>query len=194
VSLVHPPGEFMAEMETVSEGNQAGTGMERWVMWGVGWDVFKEYPILGAGPNNLGPVASQIIPYDPERPQYRDPIVFYGKKLHNIYIQILSEMGIVGAVVWLAIVFDFFRRLRNLRSRRAQARWRAATRGAVDLHAVSLGLECAMVAYLVNGLVYNQIYIHWFWSLVTIVYVLSIVTSGAGLPVRRGRPMAAPVS
>lgn len=190
VSLVHPPGEFVAEMETVSEGTKGGTGMERWVMWGVGMEVWKANPILGAGPNNLGPVAAKIMPYDPERPQYQDPVVFYAKKLHNIYVQILSETGIVGAALWLFMLFDFFRRLRMLRRRSAIERWRAATRGAVDLRYVSLGLECAMAAYLVNGIVYNQIYIHWFWSLVTIVYVLSIVTAESGAPAPR-RPGAA---
>ncbi|MGH0036124.1 MAG: O-antigen ligase family protein [Myxococcota bacterium] len=192
VSIVHPPGEFIAEMETVSEGTEAGTGMERWVMWGVAWEVWKQYPILGTGPNNVGAVAAKVMPYDPTRPQYKDPVVFYAKKLHNIYMQILSEMGIVGATAWLVMLFDYFRRLRMLRRRSAIARWRAMTRGALDLHAVSLGLECAMAAYLVNGLVYNQIYIHWFWSLVAIVYVLSMVTAGPAGPHdpagRRRRP------
>ena len=34
-----------------------------------------------------------------------------------------------------------------------------------------------MVAYLANSVFYNQIYIHWFWTLITIMFVLSQVSS-----------------
>ena len=35
-----------------------------------------------------------------------------------------------------------------------------------------------MVAYLANGFFYNQIYIHWFWTLILMMYVLSEVAGG----------------
>lgn len=185
ITVVHPENAFWKEMSTVSEGNKAGTGLERWVMWNISLEVFKKKPLLGAGPNNVGAVAYRIIPYDPERPQYADPVQLYNKKLHNIFLQILSEQGLVGSAIWLAMVTDFFLRLRRLRRPSSVAYWRQATSGRLDVSMLSLGLECAMVGYLANGFFYNQIYIHWFWTLCCLAYVLTINT---GRPRRRSEP------
>jgi len=185
ITVVHPENGFWKEMSTVSEGNKAGTGLERWVMWNISLDVFKERPLLGSGPNNVGAVAYRVIPYDPERPQYADPAQLYNKKLHNIFLQILSEQGLVGSAIWLAMVTDFFVRLRRLRRPSSVVYWRHATSGRLDVSMLSLGLECAMVGYLANGLFYNQIYIHWFWTLCCLAYVLTINT---GRPRRRSDP------
>jgi O-antigen ligase len=176
IAVIHPENAFWEEMATISEGNEAGTGLERWVMWNISLEVFKERPIFGAGPNNVGAVAYKIIPYDPERPQYSDPIQLYNKKLHNIFLQVLSEQGLVGAAIWLTMLGDFFLRLRRLRTPSTAAYWRQATNGHFDVGRLSLGLECAMVGYLANGFFYNQIYIHWFWTLTGMTYLLTINT------------------
>jgi len=176
ITAIFPENAFWKEMSTVSEGNKAGTGLERWVMWNIALDVFEERPLLGAGPNNVGALAFRIIPYDPQRPQYSDPSQLYNKKLHNIFLQILSEQGLIGSVIWLTMIADFFLRLRRLRRPEVVAYWRQATGNRLDVALLSLGLECAMVAFLANGFFYNQMYIHWFWTLTCMAYLFTINT------------------
>ena len=48
-----PGGAFWAEMQTISQGTDEGTGASRWELWtGVGWRVFLHSPIFGVGANN----------------------------------------------------------------------------------------------------------------------------------------------
>jgi hypothetical protein len=105
--------------------------------------------------------------------------VLYAKKLHNIFMQILSEFGIVGVVIWLWLWIDFWRRLRRLRRKPAVAYWKWASGGKFDVAAISLGLECAMIGFLANGFFYNQIYIHWSWTLICLAYLLDVNTRRA---------------
>lgn len=194
ISVIHPNNAFWDEMATVSEGNKGGTGLERWVMWNIAIDVFKDRPFFGAGPNNVGAVAYKIVPYDQSRGQYQDPIQLYNKKLHNIFLQVLSEFGLIGTSFWLWMVVDFFVRLRRLRRPSSVAYWRWATHGRLDVGALSLGLECAMIGYMANGFFYNQIYIHWFWTLILLAYLLTINTGRAPARRRRAVENAPPVA
>jgi len=179
VSLVHPQGAFVAEMKTVSEGTESGTGLQRWVVWGIAMQLFWMHPVLGVGPANLGPTAAALIPDDPHRPMYSDIDTMWGFTPHNIFVEVLSEQGIVGAAAFLAMIVGFFTTLRRLRARNAVRAWNHAVRGRLDLRAVTLGLECAMVAFLCNGIFYNQLYEHWLWSMCALAYTLALVVRRA---------------
>ena len=58
----------------------------------------------------------------------------------------------------------------------ARAIWRQAVGDQIDLLYVSLGLEAAMVGFLVGCVFYNQLYRHWFYTLVVFAILLSEVT------------------
>lgn len=190
IQVLFPRGEFWHEMQTISEGTEGGTGQSRWIMWKMGLQVFAHDPILGVGPGNFGVVAAQEISYDATRPAYGDPITLYNQALHNIYAQILCEEGLVGVLLFAWMTIACFRRLRRLRSAPATAVWRRRG-GEIDLRSISLGLELAMIAFLVNGIFYNQLYIHWFWTLITLPYALTrvIASSRAPVPVPSARPV-----
>jgi len=176
ISVLHPGGSFWDEMSTVSEGTKSGTGQERLVMWGVSLEVFKEHPIMGVGANNVGAVAFRLVGFDPNRPRYADPTKLYNTKLHNIYFQVLSEEGLLGAFSWTWMIIAYFLQLRRLRAPDSVRYWRQASGGELDIALISRGLEYGMVGYLANGVFYNQIYVHWFWSLLAIAYVLQLNT------------------
>jgi O-antigen ligase len=178
VDTLFPAGEFWVEMATISEGAQEGTGASRLELWKMAWTVFLEHPIFGVGARNFGVVASQIIPYDPTRTDFIDSAVVWGKGLHSIYFQVLSEEGIIGVIAWVAMLVGFVRRASFLRTRPASDEWSRRGCDGFDLANLSRGLEVAMVAYLANGFFYNQIYTHWFWTLILMMYVLSEVSGG----------------
>jgi O-antigen ligase len=74
--------------------------MGRAHFWSVTLDIIKEHPIIGTG---LGAFAVVYTRYDSRNGQYRL------EQAHNDYLQVLSDGGIVGAVVGLSFVLLLFR-------------------------------------------------------------------------------------
>ena len=179
-----PGGEFWAEMATIwEEGADTGTGRDRMVLWkDVGWRVFKEAPIFGVGTHNVGVVASEIIPAGLLEGRYANPATLYNKSLHNDFIQLLAEQGVVGFGVWLSMLISFFLCLRRLRRPAAREAWSRAIDDRVDLLHLSLGLEAAMIAFLFGSILYNQLYNHWFYSLTMLALLLERSTLASSAP------------
>jgi O-antigen ligase len=171
-ALVVPIDEYIAEIQSSAEGDET-----RMAIWGIAYTVFRYSPVYGVGAFNFGPVASQIVEPDPTRVKGADPAQIYMLWTHNAAMQILAEEGLIGIVLWILMVLAFFRWNARLRRPEATARWTALGGGAMDLRAVSLGLQGAMVGWLVCSVFYNQIYLHWFWSLLTLSYTLTLVVA-----------------
>lgn len=184
INVIYPQGQFWSEMETISEGNKAGTGMVRWVMWSMALDLWKQNPILGIGAGNFGPVAAMSFENDPTRTAFADVATLWGQALHSSYIQILCEQGIVGALLFGGMTLGIFRRGRRLRTAAAVAAWRRRG-GRFDLRCASLAIEMGIIGFLCNGLFYNQLYVHWYWTLLSLSLALN--RSLGGLRPAKGR-------
>jgi O-antigen ligase len=164
------PAQFWAEMGTIaSQGTEAGTGLDRWMLWRSGWKVFLQRPVAGVGAGNFGLFARSNLDVRDLPFGYRaSPGVLWGRQLHNVFVQVLAEFGLIGALAFAAMIMDFWRRNAALRSAAFVGAWREATESRIDLRSVSLGLEVAMIAYLVTGLFYDQLYEPWLYSLLTV--------------------------
>ncbi len=175
-SIFFPGGAFWKEMGTIQEqGTTEGTGRDRVELWIMAMEEFRHRPILGVGAGNFGRYAYLRLS-DAELGSYaanREWI--FGRALHNIYFEILSEYGAVGTLAFLGLLFDFWRRNIRLRRPSVVRRWNETSGSQFDLRPLSLGLECAMVAFLGNGVFYNLMYIHWFWTVLALNYVLYLV-------------------
>lgn len=167
VAILYPGGEFWAEMSTVSEGFETGTGLDRWILWDMGWRVFLDNPIFGAGAGNFGFYAAEHL-WSEAITGYRTHWHFYGRGVHNVYLQVLSEFGLVGTIAFVALLVHFWKRNAELRSTALVSAWWPATRHRFDLYMLSLALETAMVAYLACGVFYNQLFVHWFYSIIIV--------------------------
>jgi O-antigen ligase len=186
--LVHPGGAFWDEMATIQDGNTEGTGASRWRLWtSLAWPVFLANPIFGVGANCIGVVGTEFVDPGVLPGKYARPETLYHRPLHNVYFQLLSEQGLVGTTLWLIMLVDFFRRLRGIRAPSARAIWQRTVGGRIDILYLSLGLEAVMVGFLVGGVFYNQLYRHWFYTLVLFAILLSEVTRRA--PTRTKQPI-----
>ncbi|HEX32719.1 MAG TPA: tetratricopeptide repeat protein, partial [Candidatus Acetothermia bacterium] len=74
--------------------------------WWVGWEMFKDHPLLGVG---LGNYKLNFVPYKaaflatPQGKSYN----FYiprAAQAHNDYVQVVAEMGILGIITLLSIL------------------------------------------------------------------------------------------
>jgi O-antigen ligase len=172
IEVVHPGGAFWAEMRTVTEGTSSGTGQDRWQLWRIALQVWKQSPLFGVGSWNTGIVASKSFQQGEIEGRYSQPGRLYSRAIHNIYIQMLAEQGLVGTVLWFTMLAGFIIRLRRLRSPEVVAAWNEAIDGELDLYQLTIGLELAMVGFLVGAFFYNELYHHWFYTLVMLAFCL----------------------
>ncbi len=72
-------------------------------LWKGGWEVFKDYPLSGCGFRCMDLVASQ----------YPDPSghIKRLRGMHNNFLQLAVDTGILGLFAWMGIWFCFFRLL-----------------------------------------------------------------------------------
>jgi O-antigen ligase len=172
-TLLFPGGQFWDEMSTVSEGFESGTGLDRWILWTTAWREFLENPIFGVGAGNFGIYAYTNLWAD--NPIFEGQYLqghLWGRAVHSVYFQVLAEFGLVGTIAFASLLIDFWKRNVQLRSEPFISGWWSATQQGFDLHMLSLALEAAMVGYLVTSVFYDQLYVHWFYSLLAVNVVL----------------------
>jgi O-antigen ligase len=192
-TILYPGGAFWREiMSSFTEGAKEGTGGERWVLWTAAMRVWQTQPILGIGANNFGIAASQIYGTGEAGGRFANPNTLWGFNLHNIYVQILAEFGIVGSLAFIWLWVDFWRKNVALRSQAAINAWHARSGPRWNLRFLSLGLESSMVALLACGFFYNEIYQHWMWTLFALNLLLYRLSRPAvALRGTRTRPVIA---
>jgi len=80
-------------------------------LWQVGWEIFKDYPLTGCGFRCVDLINDQYP--DP----YRDKVghshgsIKHLRGMHNNFIQLAVDTGILGLTAWLGIWICFFRLL-----------------------------------------------------------------------------------
>jgi O-antigen ligase len=163
------PKGFWSDLATVTkefdESNE-GSSNDRRMLWATAVVVFHQYPILGAGAGNFGPAAAELPLEVFAGWDFDNPARLWDRALHSSYYQVLSEGGLVGCLLYLWILIDFFRRNAALRSKQSFERWNSISKGELDIRYLSWGLEAGMVAFLTTGLFYNQLYVHWLYTLI----------------------------
>jgi len=79
--------------------NRSGLGT-RYVFWKVAFQVFKNHPLFGSGPYTMGNQLLRSISVPPN---------VIHVHAHNIFLNILGELGIVGLGVFLLVIFNFLK-------------------------------------------------------------------------------------
>lgn len=163
-ALLFPGGAFWNEIRSVfQEGTEEGTGGMRWDLAVAALRVWKEHPIFGVGGGNFGAFGTAFFRPD-ELAGFENPGVLYGLNVHNSYLQVLSELGLVGTIGFIWVFVDFHRRNRALLKPDAIERWKARTGGRFDLRYLALGIETANAANMLSGLFYASLFFPWFYT------------------------------
>jgi putative inorganic carbon (HCO3(-)) transporter len=92
--------EGAAERITHPE-REGGSGREE--LWRLSWRIVEDHPIRGVGAGNF-PVSSIHYLLRPGRTDQDQYIIDTPKVPHNIYLQVLSELGIVGLTLFAVIL------------------------------------------------------------------------------------------
>jgi putative inorganic carbon (HCO3(-)) transporter len=134
VAVAAGPEAVKRRLESITTSAEDRSISARIIMWRTGWRMIQAHPLLGVGPQRVGPEFSSYQPADVAEL----PPAFYGH-LHNLYIHYGAERGLpaVLALLWLLgrILLDQWRGLRA-----------AARNEGFILHAVVAGTIGILVA------------------------------------------------
>ncbi len=166
--------KYWASMQTITaEGTESGTGADRMGLWGVAWREFLWSPIVGVGTANYG-LATQLVVNESEGDVGHGYTkgTLWGRSVHSTPMTILSEYGLLGVVVTLLLVVDFYRTNRRIRVRAEQAVARGLQRDSPlspqYVRAIALGLHGAFLTFCVSGVMYEIIYTPLYWTVITL--------------------------
>lgn len=122
--------------------------------WGLAIDIFNDRPILGRGPGSYGGAVA-----------YRAQ-AFKGLYVDSYYLEILSNYGLIGILIFLWILIECFRNLLSLANEAKDPRDQI----------IAYGIICGLVGFLIHNVTENI----WeiiplavqFWFLTAIVFRL----------------------
>jgi O-antigen ligase len=158
-------------------------GAGRTDLWRVGWRMVEDKPVQGVGAGNY-PVASIDYLLRPGATENDSQIVDEQKVAHNIYLTVVSELGIVGLALFAVIVGLCLRSA--LRAARAFAR-----RGEPAMELVSRALFISLVSLLAVGFFSSALYVKQFWVLLAAAPALQALAERDGRPTSGPREAAA---
>jgi O-antigen ligase len=152
VYLVSPA--YKARLESALHPEQDETASIRLNLWKAGLRMFASHPILGVGPGNFPPA------YYSEHSG-----VEVGKIItapHNIFIQALSELGLMGLLPILALMIFLFRI--NARTRKLLRATGEDGQRRFE-YRMATALDLALIAYVVSGSFLTVLYYPHLWVL-----------------------------
>ena len=159
------PESYKREIASIRQTDQ-GTSEGRLFLWRAALNMWFDNPIFGVGAGNSN---WNVGKYQPEASasgmfsgaEYADRD-WTMASIHSAHLQLLSELGLSGTLVFVAIVVKHFQAVRGVRRRtRRDPRASPALRRDNDLYAVALG--GAMVGFLASGSFLSVLYYPYAW-------------------------------
>jgi putative inorganic carbon (hco3(-)) transporter len=136
-------GQLQGRFEEQREGNIAGA---RGDLWLSSWRAYLDNPALGIGHGAYAPLSFDLIRNTPgaNLANHRIEALREGRRVHNAYLESLAELGPLGLLTFVAILFAAGRSL-----------LRTAQRAGPDdpfIRSVSYALVVGLLAFAVSSL------------------------------------------
>jgi cell division protein FtsW (lipid II flippase) len=143
--------EFIARQQTTTDP-QDGSAQSRLEMWQGGIEMVKDYP-LGAGGRAFHILSPRYIPDVLAKDESEE------RSSHNTYIQLSTEWGVQGTILWVGFMASTFLILHRVRKRSANDTW---------FFYRALVVQLALIGTLAAALFSNRLYgesIYWMCAL-----------------------------
>jgi probable O-glycosylation ligase (exosortase A-associated) len=154
VAVQFVPDEYVQRIETITDTENSSRN-ERLLSWRIGWEMFLDNPVLGVGPGNWPFHAGRV---QMALPEYRSgDQVLAGRAAHSLWFTLLPELGIVGTVLFLLMVWEIMRRLK--RSEQMLTRLEASPyKGLHEDLMLTFAMRASLIAYLTGGTFLSVLY------------------------------------
>ena len=158
------------------EGTTAGTGELRMYHWRIAWVMFLDNPIIGVGQGN----------YPWEFRKYEIKAGFEegirgrslaGRAAHSIYFTILSELGIVGALLFLGMLYCNIKDLNYIKKISLKNKGTGPGGKLSKHYYIALALEGSLITYLVSSVFISTFYYPNFWILMAFILSFKKIVS-----------------
>jgi len=106
------PDTYVDEIRSISN-TQDGSRLDRYHTWQMAWLMFKDNPVLGVGPGNY---PWRVHDYERQTP-VEDLLSLRGhggRAAHSLYLTLLPELGLVGTLFFVSIVFLIISKCRKI--------------------------------------------------------------------------------
>lgn len=144
----------------------AGSG--RIDLWRAAWTGYQRHPILGLGAGGFPPLSVELLQATPGA----DASAAYargGMVVHNMYLETLTEMGPVGELLLLGLLFLAGRAFLHAFRRSREA-------GDRELETISIALLISLVAYCIAGFFLSIEANKPLWILIGLALALDVMT------------------
>lgn len=160
------PDKYLTEMETITD-TQDTTRNNRIYLWGLAWMMYEQNPVIGVGAGNY-PWTVHL--YEAQLPPEK---VFRGRYsggfwCHSIYFTSLSELGTIGTLLFLALLW------RSLKAGLLVARMGLEVDE--DIRKLGTAFLTSLVGFAVSGAFISVLYYPPFWHLVALGAVMMSLT------------------
>jgi len=108
VMLPFVPAEYFDRIASILDGGGDWTLGRRLTYNIIGLDLVWQHPVFGVGPGNF-----KVYFVDPEY-RYLPGRTLLGRQLHNMYLSVIVEYGIFGAVFFLGFCLYGLRQVRRV--------------------------------------------------------------------------------
>jgi O-antigen ligase len=180
------PATYWDEVRSIKEENiEKGTGESRWYYWKLAWKMFLDNPVIGVGTGN---VTWNIERYQPEEDlEYRRGLG--GMAAHSLYFTLIPELGLVGILLFSAMLYysykdtrKIFKKEKELLLQREDARIKLkddtlVTNQLKKLRFIRLGINGALLGYLISGAFLSVFYYPHFWFLMGVSISFKNITT-----------------
>jgi O-antigen ligase len=143
-------------------------GSGRTDIWRVGWRMVEANPIVGVGAGNFANTSVHYL-LEPGAILRDDYIVDTPKVAHNMYLEILAELGLVGFALFLAVLgYALYCALAAVR--------RFVATGDRQMEIVSRALFIALIGLLVSDFFGSRQFSKQLWLLMSIAPALLAIS------------------
>ncbi len=139
LSLPFIPARYFDRISSISNFKEDESVQIRMELWGAGWQMFLDSPILGVGAGNFRTA------YGLEYHSYTEGGVQWWNP-HSIYVHVLAELGFVGIVTYIFFITSVMRSKLSTGMKDPPLE-----RDSGDLFKLSNALKISLVSFLVSG-------------------------------------------
>jgi probable O-glycosylation ligase (exosortase A-associated) len=160
---------FLKRMETIAEASEEASAKSRIILAASAVKMWLDYPIFGVGftEDNEQELIAKYVPA-----AYKES--YQRKVIHNTYLQMLVDAGIFALLLYVWLLLGAIWKM-ELSIRRLKAQ------GRLDAAAVPLGVQTALVAYMVGSTFLSRTSFDFFYILVMLAATwLEIETRSPG--------------
>lgn len=153
----------IARITTVNEDEQTNSVQQnvRYLFWKVGFDMFRDNLTTGVGADNFGSEFNKylaIFSIDEANKSTVAPQESHlAERTHNEYLQILIELGLIGGIIFLLLLFGIgrfaFKELKNERAQKTNIQTHAAIAGLI-VFLITSAFSSFSFRLMQNGLIF----------------------------------------